>query len=162
MWFSYQLLLLRFYFLCGTAGVWYQSFSLEEKVVMHAGQNDDVAEWDGWPRREKQRVDETDGHRPQGEETPRIWVWICSGSSYQPVSFFLTTSQLFNTHFRLITWIWKEEDVFVKIKYDFLISIFMSKWGIHSKYVDVFCNLCSGSSYRSVSFFLTISETISE
>lgn len=49
-------------------------------------QNDDVAEWDGWARGEEQRLDEAHGHRPQGEEAPRLRRRIRRGSSYQPVS----------------------------------------------------------------------------
>lgn len=61
-------------------------FLLEEVVVMHACQNDDVAERDGWARGKEQRLDEAHGHRPQGEEAPRVRLWICCGSSYQHVS----------------------------------------------------------------------------
>lgn len=34
--------------------------------------HDDVAERDGGPRGQEQRLDEADGHRPQGTTPPRL------------------------------------------------------------------------------------------
>lgn len=49
-------------------------------------QNDDVAERDGGSGGEEQRLDEADGHRPQGAAAPRLRRRV-AGSGTQPVSF---------------------------------------------------------------------------
>jgi len=37
--------------------------------------HDDVAEWDGEPRGQKQRLAQTDGDYAQGATSSRFWTW---------------------------------------------------------------------------------------
>lgn len=47
--------------------------------------NDDVAEWDGGAWGPEQRLDEADGHRPQGAPAPRLGTGLY-GQDFKPVS----------------------------------------------------------------------------
>lgn len=51
-------------------------FDLGECVVMICN-HDDVAEWDGEPRGQEQRLAQADGDYAQGEETPRCGTGKC-------------------------------------------------------------------------------------